>query len=340
MIDSLGNKIPKNAFILRHTEVGEFLNCPRKWYFTSQHGLNLTSKTKDTKLRFGTCWHAGLEDYYNLAKKKINLDNNTALSTAKQGIVNSFTLEKERMQQVLGDLFHEELIQDTLEKEITLLNQLIHGFIPWALAEAQPTDKELLVKAVEPRILVRVAKSNCWLATRLDTVFEYRNQLWIGEHKTTSKSASVNNADHLPLDLQMDLQLWAFSKLVSSNNDTACTVAGALYTLARKQKPGPRVKSPLFGRHLVFRSQLEMTATETDLYWIYRRMRQYLIGKPKYVRGAYNPQPWGGHCTWGCAFNGVCQALKRGEDVKYLLDTNFIKRKREAFKDTFAIENF
>ena len=41
LIDSLGNPVPDEAFIVRSTEISEFTDCRRKWFMQSQNGMNL-----------------------------------------------------------------------------------------------------------------------------------------------------------------------------------------------------------------------------------------------------------------------------------------------------------
>ena len=64
MKDSLGKTIPKNAFIIRHTELSDFRNCKRKWFIGTHNGLNLEPVFSDPRLKFGTAWHWMLEQYF------------------------------------------------------------------------------------------------------------------------------------------------------------------------------------------------------------------------------------------------------------------------------------
>lgn len=319
MRDSLGNKVPKSSMVIRATEVGEFRNCRRKWFFGSHNGLNLEPVMRDKKLSEGICWHAGLESYYSTG------DFETGFMTA-------FGEEVSLMQSVIGDGIYDELIQADLNARKELALTLFELYKEWSTTTAEPSDYGMETVSVEQRLLIPLCtpkgnKSRTWVAVRLDGVVKKDNIYYVLEHKYLSKSTAVDNPQHLSLDLQMGIQQWALSHYLALHDPNAI-IGGALYNLTRKQMPSSRVKNPLFGRHLVHRSKTELDILVRGLYKDSQDMR---ATKRSPSERTYNPQPTG-ICTWGCAFRSVCDAMNRGGDVKVLLDNGYQKREKDIWK--------
>lgn len=320
MIDSLGNKLPKNAFIIRATEVTAFRNCRRKWFFESHNGKNLEPIVKDPKLRFGECWHKALEDHYSNDKDKSWIT----------GFYKQVSEEEERLMDTLGDGFFDEGVQQQLQDEKELAELLLPLYEEWSIEEAEPSDNDLQILEAEKRLLIPIPspsgkKTKAWLAVKLDAVAkDEQEHLWGYEHKTMSKSSNVTNPDTLPLDLQMGLQLWALQAACPDSR-----VQGAIYNLMRKQKPSKRVKNPIFGRHRVRRSPTELDNLIKDLYNDYTAMRQ-AVRDPQ--ARFYNPQVWSGMCVWGCKYRDVCEAMNGDHDYQGLLEANFKPRDKDIWQ--------
>ena len=340
MKDSLGNKIPKTAVILRHTEVGGFRSCPRKWYLESHNGLNLEPVVKNRKLSEGICWHAGLESHYNGEGFTVGFDK-------------AFSEEVEALVEATGESLSTNLALDMeegfdpeacseLQKEVLerakLAYTLYEHYQDWAEAEATPSDSEFKVVFTERRFVVPLMtntghRSRTWIAAKLDGVVSVGDTYYILEHKYVSKSTRVNDPDHLALDLQMGIQILVLQEYLRANYPGK-KVGGAIYNLTRKQLPGPRVKAPLFGRHLVYRTQKELAILADDLYRDSKLMRN--TKKLSLPDVMHNPQPWGGICTWGCAFRDVCESVNKAEDYPYLL--TFYKKREKSIWDLLKEE--
>jgi len=315
--DSFGNILPENAFIIRHTEVSEFRNCPRKWILTSHNGFNLEPKETHPALRFGSCWHKALEFHY-LGKDRF------------EGFGQAYKEEEEDLYKFLGAGLYEEDMQEKLQTEQDLGIKLLELYPEWAEEQAEPSDKEFKVVDVEKRLLIPIETpdgkpTNGWLAAKLDTVVDKNDMLYVLEHKTRSKTSSVADNPLLPLDLQMGLQvlsLWAISQQITGKQHN---MVGALYNLARKQMPGPRVRTPVFGRQEVVRNIKELMLLKNNLYIDLLEMREYVQN----VRtDRYNPQPIG-VCRWGCSVKTICEAMVKGENYKDYVDTYFKQRDRD-----------
>ena len=312
--DSLGNLVPEDAFIIRATEFGQYINCPRNWMFASANGFNLEPKVRPQKLRFGLVWHKGLEYLYS--------DRDPF-----EGLAEEFRKEESL---VYGVGAHDPLINEAIEEEKQLANLMMEGYLQWRNTEADPPDTEFTVKAVERRVLVPIG-DNVYIAVRTDGDFLDRSGgLWVLENKTRGKSSSVDNPPELQLDLQMGIQMLAVKETNSE------TVRGALYNLARKQAPSKRVRSPLFGRHQVFRSQHELDVLQETLKARAIEMKKdsrFITEQPgdalELIR--YNPQGMG-LCQWGCSVKEICESINRREDVQYLIETALKPREKTMWE--------
>lgn len=334
MQDSFGKEIPKTAFIIRATEVGEYLNCPRAWLFQSQNGLNLQQIITNPNLRFGTCWHKALEEYYWNYHRGKTLSMEYRFKYALEAFTEEHTHEVEKIQEALGDGVYDPDIQQQLEEHLAMGRALLEGYVQWSNEEAEPSDSELQIEAVERRFVVPVPtlngyKSRAYLAVKLDGVAHYNNALYVFEHKTMSKSSNVSNPNNLPLDIQMGLQMLALQAVYKK------PVHGAIYNLTRKQVPSPRVKNPIYGRHIVRRSGTELTHLQQFLYKTYQAMR-YTAKYQNIYTAQYNPQMVG-KCSWGCAVRPICEAINRGEDVEFLI-TALMKPREKDFLEMLEEE--
>ena len=173
-------------------------------------------------------------------------------------------------------------------------------------------------------------RSRAYLAVKVDAVVRDNfDNLWVMEHKTRGVSSRVDDPPGMILDLQMGLQVLCLRRVAAAQG--LGNVKGVIYNLVRRQKPGPRVRAPIYGRHQVFRSEQELQILESFLYKTYRAMRQ--VKANGLVKARYNPQVWaGGYCTWGCPVMNICEALVRGSDVDYLLSVEFRERDRDIWQ--------
>ena len=327
VIDDFGNTLSEDAFVIRHTEVQEFRNCQRKWYLSSHNGLNLEPVQKPAKLRIGSIWHKALEGLYKG-------------EDPWEWMKESYNEELEESRENLGDGFFEQEFQESLEKEWELLESLLSAYLVWRNNEADPADSEMEFLNVERRLLVPLLSpedhpTGAWIAAKLDIILLYNGMVYSMDHKTSGKSARVDNPDHLPLDLQMGLQLLTLRELQRYKGKTHPKIAGALYNMARKQKPGPKVSAPIFHRSEILRSDYELQKLKEELYKDYVRMSNIKEGElfpmeePRIM--SYNPQPWG-FCAWGCDFRYVCEAINKGEDWQFLLENNYKPRDKDIWK--------
>lgn len=328
MKDIYGKEVPEDAMIIRETEEPMFRQCRRKWFLSSHNGLNYEPLTADMRLSFGSCMHAGWAAHF-----------------MQDPPVAAFHIEFDHvmgnMKQVMGEGFFEEGLQLELCEYKTLGETLLNMYEEWCEGDhCVPKDSQIDIVTVEHRILVPVpGMRKVWLAVKHDAWGYVDKLVWSIENKTTS--GSVVSPGHLTLDLQMSYQLWALWKelevVLGPDN---VKIGGALYNMARKQMPGPKVKAPIFGRHQVHRSPKELNYHIEQLATSVREMRRVRNSTPVWQSPlslsmlAYpNPMIFqNGYCNWGCDFFRVCEGVNRGEDWEYLLKANYRVRTKSIFQ--------
>lgn len=319
--DFWGNPVRKDAYIIRATEFGNFINCPRNWAFGTHNGLNLEPVNKSPKLRFGTIWHEGMEAIYD---PDTNKDPFTA-------IADCFAEERQMFEDTIGvEAFNPELTQQLREEE-ELANKLMVAYEDWRNSSAFPKDNELTFLGAEHRYVIPLAGTKAYIAVKFDAeALDKHEGFWIMEHKTRGKSSDVGNPPELELDFQMGIQLLV-ACYVRPN------VRGVLYNLARKQPPSSRVKKDIFGRHKAQRTPFMLDYLESYVLEIYREMRDAsrMIQGDNWEYGLrrlrYNPQPLG-FCQWGCAVKEICESINRGEDYGYLINEKLAPRRRSIWE--------
>jgi len=303
--DVFGYEVPEDAFIVRHTELQQFLNCERYWFLASHNGMNKEPLVRNNKLRFGICWHKALERYY---------EGNKTFEEAWNGFLEGVEEEKEELHKNIGDGMYDPDISKELQEEQDLGYKMLAHYVEWDRQQAP-----LNVTSVEERMLVPFG-NNTYLAAKLDGVVFDGQEYMVLEHKAFSKSTNVGDPGNLPLDLQMGIQLYILGKRIGSEGHARA----AIYNLARKQAPSSRVKNPIFGRHYVLRTLKELDILEDYISQVIRQMKEV---SNKERQPLYNPQMMG-FCSWGCPFRNLCENLNKGEDWVFLLESNFKDREK------------
>jgi len=341
LLDIRGRPLPESAFITRHTELSQFLSCPRKWAVLSHNGLNRQPKAQNRNLRIGTIWHEALEDYYLM--KKIGVPAEDAIEAGRIKLEKAI---KEDRESLLESLQMTGIFSETSEadNDADLLRQMYQGYTHWANHEALVRDLDFDVVDVERRLIVPIYTNKgkkaraMYLAVKIDAIIQYKGGMWVMEHKTAGRSTKVDDVPGLALDLQLALQAMALQHYTHR-------MRGIFYNVARKQAPSSRVKAPLFGRTLVQKNMAEMQNVQELLYQAGLEMRRISnqlkkakdpVAELRNIR--HIPNVIGnGPCIWGCPALALCEALNRNDDYHYLYDSTFEDRgdfKQTLFEET------
>jgi len=163
-------------------------------------------------------------------------------------------------------------------------------------------------------------RTACILNARLDgLVRSYEDgNLYVLEHKTFQRF----DPSWLELDHQLSAQVWLGQALADDLGLEGEHVVGVIWNGLRKQRPGPRVRSRLFERHVVSRTRRHIEVFLTRAYGQYRELiatrgREVLI----------YPQPAQVRCAM-CDFREVCRVYQSGGDWEFILRTSYHRRKQ------------
>jgi hypothetical protein len=181
-----------------------------------------------------------------------------------------------------------------------------------------PTVDDFDVLGTERKILIPVLRpdgshvGSTFYVCKVDGIVRRRDGIWLMEHKT----AGDTNVGHLWLDSQHSRYLMAAAVVLGTEWGG---VRGSLHTVLRKQKPGPRVKAPLFAREEVTRSNDEMLQTMEDMYNRIRDMAMSTL-RPERIYPSF-----GKDCQW-CPYNMPCKMRLERRDDKEIIDLSYFVR--------------
>ena len=321
LLDYWGSPIKEDAYIVRATEFGQYINCPRNWMFGTHNGLNLEPAKRSPKLRFGTIWHEAMEAIY---------DPGHASGDPFTAIDDAFAGERQVFEDTLGVEMYDPDLVEQLNQEEQLAKQLLTAYEAWRNSLADPPDSWLNYLGAERRYVIPIA-DGIYIAVKYDVeALDPQGGYWVMEHKTRGKSSDVSNPPELELDFQMGIQLLVASYVREE------PVRGVLYNLARKQAPSSRVKKDIFGRHKVPRTDKMLGNLKTYVLRMSREMKtatNIIRGDWEYAtrRLRYNPQP-NGFCAWGCGVKNICESINRGEDLQYLVNETMSPRGKNIWQ--------
>lgn len=247
------------------TERGAFRTCRRRW--TLEVIENLTPKTPQWALEFGTGVHTALEDFYNCIGAGHDFDPLPDATTALEGWYRE--IEKSQAKE-LGPLFNDAVKQDLFEL-LNLGKQMLTNYAeyahdkslsdPWEIIAVEGKDAD--GKTIRPetfgefgeppygknahpfiregRILCPIVNpntGNClpgkpFLSGRLDLIVRRKkrnNTLWVVDHKTTATSPNDRGLD-------FDDQVTGYSYLMWRL--TGVIPRGTIFNYLVKQVPKP-----------------------------------------------------------------------------------------------------
>lgn len=281
----------ENPLIVSASELCSFLRCRVQHHWRYQ--CRIGPKQTPERLAVGTLGHVVMETFY-------------AAPQAKRTV--------KRMQRIANDL-----ISTCTEKAVsadsrTLLLQMCTGFAAWVRdpARCEHTDAAIGLDTCIPEMefdLPLVPDGSIRVRGKIDGVFEsttMRHTVGMLESKFL-KDIKINDLDNR---IQLSLYLWALRQLYPKHKRFI-----SYYQVLRKQAPTPRVRTALFHREPIERTDEEIAQFVTDVG----------ITAMDMLGGAVYPNPMD-TCQWSCDFLVPC--LQRGSpaDLKYILKTGYAVR--------------
>jgi len=160
---------------LDFSSFGNYLNCPRSWFFHNVLGLSFGGEVQNMHMVFGKCWHSGLEAGYRaLQEEPTRIDYPWELEAISQTAFGKKWLSKDADQDAAPP--------KTYDKAMKALEAY------WPHHERILRQTEIL--DVEMPFCIPVATDLPALYGTVDLVARRRDRgLFVGEHKTTGSFA-------------------------------------------------------------------------------------------------------------------------------------------------------
>ena len=274
------------------------LSCRLSWYW--QYACGYSPKRKTVALELGTGIHLALEKYYGKKQDPIAVFAAWAEKRIKDLDAN-WDDDKEELydMKALGCAMLEGYLKEYKDKD---------DF------DVLATEETLTIPLLNP---ATGYPTKCALVVRLDGIVRdhYSGKIFSMEHKTFSTFQS----GYLDKDHQMTAQVLAGKQLLK-NLGLDEPIVGVIYNGLRKQAPSPRVKTNLFERHKIYRTENHIQVFLTRAYWAYKEISQKRL--PIY------PEPNAIRCN-SCSFKEVCTEYQSGGDFQFILDNLYQKAVRQ-----------
>lgn len=300
-LDPLANRMPSTIamprpdmpLILSVSEASAFLRCRQRWYWS--YMARLRSK-KDAPLRsIGILVHEILEAYYGKPVAKRTVKRMTKLAHRTCRLTELKAL-------------------DTASRE--LVEAMCIGYSAWVnnpqnensdknigLAECYPEDWFEFYLTPDGSIRVR---------GKIDVVFPSKIFRKTVAHLET-KTKSDTNTDTIDMNYQLSFYSWALRQKYPGMKRYM-----SYYQILRRQKPGPRVKAPLFHREAV-----ERTSDEID-QWV----KDTQLVALDFLNARIYPHTMG-NCNWDCDFQKPCGLRGDRSALRHIFKTEFYVKEKD-----------
>ena len=346
------------VFKLSTTERQEFKECRQKWNFASYSRHGIEKALPSPALWFGTSIHDALEHLYNG-----EFDSAEKLVAHWKNWVQEYLASQTEE----DSLVQQSKIDELLDLGPVMLEGYF-TWSQFADHKEDTGFKNVLATEQEFMVPVKDDDGNifrfedgagvlweAWLVGRWDMLVEdFNGDYWILDHKTSRDKV---NAEKLIWDDQMTVYLWAAREIYHK------PFKGCYYNVLRKKVPTvPQVLKS--GKMSV----AKMIDTTYDVYLQalvdnglnpdeYEEMLSYLLAKPNtfFERLRVERQPYEldmagkflcrealdmlnapniypnftQDCSWKCDYIPLCLGICKGDDVQYLLESQYRKRKLE-----------
>ncbi len=275
-----------------------FVACPRKYYY--QYVRHLESVKGSSALRYGTCWHEGMDKFYTHIKDNGWKDLPGAMVAGVKGIQTSW---------------EEESGKKEYWEDYRTINNCIQSFIQYI---DHFNSDEGMLKVIQPEAAFRIKlepqeKRNglkpFYFTGKIDGVIELNGAPWQQEHKTTGQALSmqVKRLNRIP---QIIGYTWAGKHLLGGIIPEG-TLVTVHHLLSRKKKDGT------YGKLNIDFQRVPQIFSEDDLNnWL-----ESLLYTAGHMQVAHEtncfPMQFGSCYDYGaCTFSFLCeQGRELGDEV-------------------------
>lgn len=305
---------------LSYSQINAF-KCKLQWFWTYKEGYQPRQKTM--ALELGTTIHKALEQYYK------NLSNNVEQIYNEKIVIEDFRNYMILLYKQIRDnpMLYSNSLED-IEKTAKLGMEMLKNYFNEYRGKDDFTflkDKTGIIVS-EHNLTRRLPGARCVVVTRIDGLVRdnINKKIFVLEHKTFKRFEE----DALHRDEQFTIQVWIGEKLIE-NLGIDEKVEGVIYNGLRKVIKSPKLKNPLFERHIVFRNSVQIN------YFLLNALNTFKTIMKKKLD--IYPQPDQIKCN-SCNFKEPCLELLRGGDYEFILKNLFTKRVDKKAVEKIIIE--
>lgn len=172
----------KKLTLFDNSRISTFKACARK--FLLEHVYGWRQEEKSPALVFGSSWHAGLDSVWRAHAE--DLEDRKVRRSIVDDAMAAFTLEWVKDGMSHPDEMSPDDLENLAPRTPQIAEEMYHGYI---LARKHIfSDKSFKLLAVEQPFAVPLDPEDPTLfyVGRMDKIFEYRNDVLVGESKTTT----------------------------------------------------------------------------------------------------------------------------------------------------------
>lgn len=274
------------------------MECRLQWYWGSKKGFK--PQWMRESLDLGSGVHVWMENFYipNSIQKTLETTPDPFVEMQKY-----FDNRKEKLNFTSSDEAHK------WEEMVKLAHSLMEGYVqnygedPYREWEVLKSEETLYYPIPHP---VTGEPTPYRILARLDGIVR---DLDVGSlHSLEHKTYTTYNQSHFEQDHQFTAQV-----LVGKN----LGITSVIYNGIRKQRPGPRVRVPIYQREYLYRNEAQLKSFLIRAFYTAEQFYGDLSSElPIY------PQPHSQKCAM-CDFRTPCKLYMQGIDPKDFLDKNY-----------------
>lgn len=310
--------VSRQAPELHTSELKAFKECRRRWAISEI--AHIQPVRPSMALVLGTAIHAAGEAWHG----------QDDYDAAVEAFHNAFDEElkecKENTPWIYAEV--EESVLENIELGLVMLDGYVNHWNPEEFRIAKAGGKPLLEVPFSMPVLTPAGKPyKNWIYTgTMDGIVIDDYGVWILERKTTTRT----NPDYLRLDDQNVMYMAYAMKQWPKLQDK---IRGVKYDFWRKQRPGPRVKSPLFFRENIFRNKHEVHNAQRQVFYVTQEIERVTKDPHNLALPTASDT-----CSWKCSYKPLCMAMNDGTDVATLIEASYcIKQGRMKMPLTWDI---
>lgn len=278
------------------------MECRLQWFWGTKKGYREVAIKPSLDL--GSAVHVWMENFYlpNETYEEL-LEQDKPIPDPFKEMQKYFNQRKKYLNLTHGD----DLAKwDELQG---LAHDLMKGYVanygdnPYSEWEVLESEKTLYYAIPHP---ITGESTNYRISARLDGIV--RDKIFDTIHSLEHKTYSSFDRSHFPYDHQFTSQILVGKEL---------GVSSVIYNGVRKQRPGPRVRVPIYQRETISRNESQLKAFLTRAYWLAEQFYGSLSREiPIY------PEPSSRRCGM-CDFREPCAVYMQGESPTLILNEKY-----------------